>query len=858
MASPEAPASTQRPLGSASRAPARPKGRRIARDLLSGAAIALAYWAAVMLGLRWAVLPGFGTPVWPAAGIAFAGLVLGGSRLWPAVLLGRLAAAVTAGTPLALWADILVAVATMLGAYVPARALELMRRRLNPALGNIRDMAWLTLGGGLLGAVISAVLGVGAIWLGGTPADTLPYAGLNWWFGYLVGALTVAPLVLSWSAPGAFAMPVWQWGHLATCLGVVALVSGVVFLQEETPFLRTWHTLPLLVWAALAFNVRGMSVALCITSAFAIAGAVNGTGPLTSEGGAELVRVLLTQQFIAMTALTLLFLAAVAHERHDVEALGQLAAIVSSSPEAMVSLDRNGRVLSWNRGAEKLLGWYEAEAVGRPSSEVLPFEDQGRSAFDRVLGGRSIQEETVCLARDGTRIAVLLTQAPVRGPDGTVLGTACVIRDIRARKAAETALQRLNESLEQRVAERTRALEDANSALQAQIDAREAAEASLRQSQKMEAVGQLTGGIAHDFNNMLAVVIGSLDMAQRRATMLEPRVATLIENAMDGAHRAARLTSRLLALSRQQPLSPEPVDVNRLVGGMEELLARTIGELHPIETDLAPEPWPTFIDPSQLENAVLNLAVNARDAMPEGGHISIVTSNLSLSEAEAAALPDVAAGDYVVVRVADSGLGMEADVLDRVFDPFFTTKETGKGTGLGLSMVYGFVKQSGGHVRIESAVGRGTTVTLLLPRWAGALGAEEPPEATSSSGPPEVAAGVTVLVVEDEADVRRLSVRMLSDLGARVIEAEDAHDALDLLGRDERIRLLFTDVVMPGLGGPELARRAREIRPGLRVLATSGYTGEGAHRAGQLADLPLLPKPFTLDQLAAALQDALR
>jgi CheY-like chemotaxis protein len=370
-------------------------------------------------------------------------------------------------------------------------------------------------------------------------------------------------------------------------------------------------------------------------------------------------------------------------------------------------------------------------------------------------------------------------------------------------------------------------------------------------------VGQLTGGIAHDFNNMLAVVIGSLDMVQRRAKGLEPRAATLIENAMDGAQRAARLTARLLAFSRQQPLSPEPVDVNRLVGGMEELLTRTLGELHPIDTDLAEAPWPSFIDPSQLENAVLNLAVNARDAMPEGGRISISTSNFVLDGAAARALPDMRPGDYVTVSVADNGFGMAPEVLDRVFDPFFTTKETGKGTGLGLSMVYGFVTQSGGQVRIDSAPDRGTTVTLFLPRWEGQMaptGREEPSLANKSA---VIAQDLTVLVVEDEPDVRQLSVRMLHELGARVIEARDAPEALELLSRDPGISLLFTDVVMPELGGVELTRLAKKMRPNLKVLATSGYTGPEASAASEAAGPNLLPKPFTLDQLAWALREVL-
>ncbi|MBV9077547.1 MAG: MASE1 domain-containing protein, partial [Methylobacteriaceae bacterium] len=530
-------------------------GRAWPRDLLAGSAIGVGYWLAVMGGLRWALLPGAGTPVWPAAGIAFAGLVLGGSRLWPAVLVARFAASLAVGTPQPAWADLLVAAATTFGAWLPVRLLE-TGRRLDPRLGSMRDMLWVTVGGGVLGAVISATLGVAALWLGGIALARVPYAWLNWAFGYFVGILTLGPLVLAWSAPGAFQMKPRRWFHLAACLLSVALVSAVVFLRPDDSFLRTWHILPTLVWAALAFQVRGVAAALAIASAAAIFAAVAGTGPLATQPGQEIGRVLLTQQFLAMTGLTMLFLAAVADERRNVEALGRLAAIVSSSPEAMMSLDRRRRFTSWNRGAEILFGWSAADVIGRgPELIVPPFELGARSALSRVLEGETVEEETVRVAKDGTLIDVVVTGAPVYAPDGTIIGAASVIRDVRAAKRAEDALQRLNETLEQRVAERTRDLEQANASLAAEIKAREDAEARIRQMEKMEAIGQLTGGIAHDFNNMLSVVIGSLDIVRRRAKGLEPKHAQLIDNALDGANRAARLTERLLAFSRRQPLS---------------------------------------------------------------------------------------------------------------------------------------------------------------------------------------------------------------------------------------------------------------------------------------------------------------
>jgi CheY-like chemotaxis protein len=375
----------------------------------------------------------------------------------------------------------------------------------------------------------------------------------------------------------------------------------------------------------------------------------------------------------------------------------------------------------------------------------------------------------------------------------------------------------------------------------------------------MEAVGQLTGGIAHDFNNLLTVVIGSLDMARRRATSLEPRVAALIDHALEGANRAARLTTRLLAFSRRQPLSPEPTNVNRLVSGMSELLGRTLGEQNRIETVLAADIWATMVDPNQLENALVNLAVNARDAMPGGGRLTIETANIQLDDADAESETGIEPGEYVLLSVTDTGTGMSRDVLDKVFDPFFTTKEVGKGTGLGLSMVYGFVKQSRGHVRIHSEPGHGTGIKLFLPRWFGAAGAAAPAGREAGRAVlPVILGQANVLVVEDDPDVRVLSVRMLTDLGHHVREAASPTQALEVLKGEERIDLLFTDIVMPDLDGRRLADLALTLRPDLKVLFTTGYTRDVLVEA-DLGEpfVSLLPKPFTLQQLASKLQEIL-
>jgi PAS domain S-box-containing protein len=389
-------------------------------------------------------------------------------------------------------------------------------------------------------------------------------------------------------------------------------------------------------------------------------------------------------------------------------------------------------------------------------------------------------------------------------------------------------------------------------------------ESQLRQAQKMEAVGQLTGGIAHDFNNLLQIVVGNLELAQRNLPEDSARLKRSITNAMTGAKRAATLTERLLAFSRRQPLAPKPVSANKLVAAMSELLGRSLGETIQVETVLAGGLWRVEADPNQLENAIVNLAVNARDAMPDGGKLTIETANTRLDESYAHQNLEVAPGQYVVICVSDTGTGMDKEALARAFEPFFTTKGIGKGTGLGLSQVYGFVKQSGGHVKIYSETGngegrhRGTTVKIYLPRYLGPgeLGEEEPEESGASEG----GQNETIMVVEDDPDVRAYTVEVLRELGYDVVEAADGPSALRLL-RDAETScdLLFTDVVLPGgMNGEQLARAAHEARPGLRVLFTTGYARNAIVHHGRLdPGVELITKPFTYADLAARVRDLL-
>jgi PAS domain S-box-containing protein len=427
-----------------------------------------------------------------------------------------------------------------------------------------------------------------------------------------------------------------------------------------------------------------------------------------------------------------------------------------------------------------------------------------------------------------------------------------VYYEITERKQLEARLLALNETLEARVAQIRELNQTLEQRVSEEIDRRQDAEDALRQAQKLETIGQLTGGVAHDFNNLLTIIMGNLEHLERLVPD-DPQYHRIIAAALRGASRAAILTERLLAFSRRQPLAPQAVSVNKLMARTSDLLRRTIGEAISIETVLAGGVWRAFIDSNQLENALINLALNARDAMPEGGKLTIETANSYLDEAYASMHSEVEPGQYVGVFVTDTGSGMTNEVVSQAFEPFFTTKEIGQGTGLGLSQVYGFIKQSGGHIKIYSEVGQGTTIKLYLPRYSGADDASEEPIETRAlpRGRAE-----TVLVVEDDADVHEYTVEMVSDLGYRVLSAEDGASALRLLDMHREIRLLFTDVGLPGgMNGRQLADHALRRRPRLKVLYTTGYARNAIVHQGRLDPaVEVIFKPFTYSELAAKLR----
>ncbi len=401
------------------------------------------------------------------------------------------------------------------------------------------------------------------------------------------------------------------------------------------------------------------------------------------------------------------------------------------------------------------------------------------------------------------------------------------------------------------------ALRATNDKLSAEIGEREKVEDQLCQVQKMEAIGQLTGGIAHDFNNMLAVVIGALNIMQRRMAKGDTNVGEFMKAAIDGAMRGGALTQRLLAFARKQVLEPRALDANKLVSGMSDLVRRTVGEIIQTEVILSGGLWRVYVDAHQLETVILNLVVNARDAMPDGGRLTIETANAHLDEGYVGRHMDIPPGQYLLLCVSDTGTGMPPEVRAKAFDPFFTTKSAGKGTGLGLSQVYGFVRQSGGHVKIYSEPGQGATVKIYLPRYHGE-GDEPQLEKPVNANSPKGHAEELILVVEDEAAVRALTAEGLRDLGYSVLAAESGAEALKLLDQHPKIGLLFTDIVMPNMNGRQLSDEAKKRRPDLKLLFTTGYTRIAVVHNGMLdPGVRLLGKPFTLEQMAITVRDVL-
>ena len=527
----------------------------------------------------------------------------------------------------------------------------------------------------------------------------------------------------------------------------------------------------------------------------------------------------------------------------------QMSTILAIAADAIISLNEHMRIVVFNEGASAIFGYAKDEIIGQPLDVLIP--ERFRTTHHGHVSG--FAESRVAARRMGERQEIF-----ARRKDGSEFPAEAsiakqvidgrhvfmvVLRDVTERKSAQAELARANSDLERRVAERTRELE-------AEIRRREEAQAALIQAQRMEAFGQLTGGVAHDFNNLLTIVTGNLELLNEATETDASR--KLVKRAADAADMGAALTKRLLTFARRRRLSPQVLDLNDLVLGLMEILKRSIGEPITLSTMLAGKLWKTKVDPSEVENAILNLAINARDAMRGGGELIIETRNVAGN-----ALPfDGGGSEFVLLSVTDTGDGMPPEVIERAFEPFFSTKEPGRGTGLGLSTVYGFAVQSGGHAAIESAMGRGTTVSLYLPRADDAAAATVSADAAAV---PLAENSEVVLVVEDNAEVRELTLQRVEGLGYVALEAESGPAAVRLIKSGEHVDLVLSDIVMAGgMSGYDLAQWVGVHAPAVKVVLTTGYAAEEArHDPTETGASPILRKPYKRAELAVALRDAL-
>jgi PAS domain S-box-containing protein len=546
------------------------------------------------------------------------------------------------------------------------------------------------------------------------------------------------------------------------------------------------------------------------------------------------------KQFLVRDQMRALADSRAALERSEAE----LRLVADAMPVLIAFIDRDLQYRFANKAYES---WFErpvSEVIGKRVPEVFGEEIWAtrRPMIERAMAGEHIMFEVNWPFSDGRRRDSEIRYSPRFNADGEPDGFHVFVTDVTASKLALETSQQHASDLEAMVAERTAELER-------QMAAREASEAALRQSQKMDAIGQLTGGIAHDFNNMLTGILSSLDIVRMRLEMGRmDGLERFLDAATASSQRAAALTQRLLAFSRRQSLDSRTVDLNELVGSTQHLLRSTLGETIRIRTALSDTPLRANLDSNQFESALLNLAINARDAMPDGGELTLRTAHVDVKEGQMLAVP---AGEYALVAVSDSGTGMPPEVVERIFEPFFTTKPIGKGTGLGMSMIYGFMQQSGGHITVDSTPGQGTTVSLFMPVVHDAPTEKE----AANAQPVSLGAGQSILVVEDDAQVRMLVTVVLEELGYTAEVVEDADGAIPILASSKKIDLLITDVGLPGLNGRQLAEIARQSRPALPVLFMTGYAEKAQERSAFLDNgMAMIAKPFLLDAFSEAVR----
>jgi len=789
------------------------------------ALLAAAYFVVARVGLQYAVIGESISPVWPPTGLALASLLLLGSQYWPAIFCGAFLANATTAVPLIAATGIAAGntAEAVLGAYLMRRVAGQHR----VAFDQPAAVRTLVLVAGPLSALASAGIGVTTLWLTRAlpPQSDFGSAVGLWWGGDYLGALVVAPLVLSWAAPSDGFVARRPTGELVLFAGgailIAELVLGRLFPASFLPHTEYPYLLfPLVIGAALRIGPRGASLTTLVVALLAVGHAARGGGPFAMQTlPSTAVVLLLYIGVLAVTGLTLGALAAQGRRSETAlrDAHEQLQAVIQSSPLAIYALDRAGNVLTWNPAAEALYGWRAAEVVGGP----LPTLPQDGDAEDHTVRARVLRGEAVKGAevthrrRDGFPVSISLSVAPLYGAGRQVAGMLSIAADL-------TEMRRL--------------------------------EVQYRQSQKLEAIGRLAGGIAHDFNNILTAILSTSELL---LTDLVPgsHVHDDVDEIRRAGQRAAGLTRQLLVFSRQQVFEPRVVDVNALVIEAEQLLRRLIGEDIELRTALAPAVGAVRADLSQLEQVILNLVVNARDAMPRGGVVTIETSDVELDGGYADRHVPARPGPYVLLAVSDTGVGMDAATQARLFEPFFTTKPPGEGTGLGLATVYGIVKQSSGYIWAYSEPDHGTTFKIYLPR----VGRAPETVAAQDVAMAPLRGSEVILLVEDQDDVRRLTQRMLESAGYVVLAAASGHEALRFAEHHTGpIHLLVTDVVMPGMHGHEVALLLAPTRPEMKALYVSGYPDASIVHQGLLKPgVAFLQKPFGPDVLTRKVREVL-
>jgi PAS domain S-box-containing protein len=800
------------------------------RTFVVGVLLALAYYAAARFGLRYASIGRSISLVWPPTGLAIAALTALGLRFWPSVALGALLA--NLATPVSPITAAIIAGGNALEALIAA---GLLRRAAGSrprfdAGAAVRGYVLVALP---LGALVSAVLGVAALRLAGALEHSAGTAFALWWTGDLLGGLVVAPLLLTWLLPRPTAVHTRGIVEIALlCLGTVAVAELLLGTMVRVPVVQQvdylYFLFPFVIWAALRFGARGATLTTFTVAAVAVWHTTRGGGPfIGATGPATLFAVAGYLAAVAVTGLALA--AAVAHER-----AAAATATEQREEELRAALDaaRMG-TWSWTAADDRVVWDRTLREIYhlRPEQTVATYADflahvhpDDREYIAATIGramerGTRLDFEFRIVLGDG-RVRWIANRGRVRlGPGGKVIGLTGVTSDVTDRRATEQ---------------------------------------QLRQAQRMESIGRLAGGVAHEANNQMSVIIGATEFI-RRHPALPLAIKTDVDHIRQAAERTAAVTTQLLAFSRRQVLKTQVIDLNEVLQRFVPVLRRSMGEDCRVTLQLDPGLGPVKADPGQLEQVVLNLALNARDAMPGGGELSIETAAADVGEA--AAPGDGGAvmvpGRYAILSVRDTGRGMDRATLAHIFEPFFTTKEVGRGTGLGLSTVYGIVKQSGGYIWASSNPGRGSTFQIYLPETA-----ERPADRLRPSGvhlEPGPGKGELILIVEDEEQVRKVAARALTEAGYRVLEAANGREALEQVARAPApVRLVLTDVVMPEMSGRELAERLAQLLPGTPVLFTSGYTDGEIFRRGLLApQADLLDKPFSPDAVVRAVRERL-